>query len=182
MRDANGGYSFELAIRVLRKSRHQPEPARYTSGFKTFSATRQLVSEVPLHPAIVRQSIDRALARAFPDGVDPWEVPRELAITLALAEGLTAEEALARCGIHVEAAPSRRARVAFVLVPYGNAFRYEDVRYRKVRAKTARLLAQGAPNATPIDGGESIHIPPGTLVEPVRQRVRATRVRGEEKP
>ena len=134
--------------------------------------------DAPLHPAIVRQSIDRALERAFPDGVDPWEVPRELAVSLALAEGLSAEEALARCGIHVEAAPSRRARVAFVLVPYGQALRHEGVRYRKVRAKTARLLAQGAPNATPIDGGEGIHIPPGTLVEPVRQRVRATRVGG----
>ncbi|GAB5535036.1 MAG: hypothetical protein Rubg2KO_12850 [Rubricoccaceae bacterium] len=138
------------------------------------------MSEVPLHPAIVRQAIDRALERAFPDGVDPWEVPRELAITLALAEGLSAEDALARCGIHVEPAPSRKAQVAFVLVPYGQAFRYEGVRYRKVRAKTARLLAQGAPNATPIDGGDGIHIPPGTLVEPVRQRVRATRVEKED--
>lgn len=149
---------------------------RYTSWFETIPVFRSLVSDAPLHPAIVRQSIDRALDRAFPDGVDPWEVPHELAVTLALTEGLTAEEALARCGIHVEPAPSRRARLAFVLVPYGNAFRYEGVRYRKVRAKTARLLAQGAPNAVPIDGGESIHIPPATLVEPVRQRVRATRV------
>ncbi|MEO0557818.1 MAG: hypothetical protein AAF170_06505 [Bacteroidota bacterium] len=132
------------------------------------------MSEIPLHPAIVRQAIDRALERAFPDGVDPWEVPRELAISLALTEGLSAEEALARCGIHVEPAPSRKAQVAFVLVPYGNVFRYGEVRYRKVRAKTARLLAQGAPNATPIEGGESVHIPPATLVEPVRQRVRRT--------
>lgn len=129
----------------------------------------------PLHPAIVRHAIDRALARAFPDGVDPWDVPRELAISLALAEGLGAEEALARCGIHVAAAPSAPPRVAFVLVPYGQAFRHEGARYRKVRAKTARLLAQGAPNATPLDGGDPVHIAPDTLVEAVRQRTRATR-------
>ena len=136
------------------------------------------MSDTPLHPAIVRQSIDRALARAFPDGVDPWDVPRELAVSLALAEGLSAEEALARCGIHVAEAPAEAPRVAFVLVPYGNPFRHEGARYRKVRAKTARLLAQGAPNAVPLDGGEPVHIAPDTLVQPVRRHVRSTRVTG----
>jgi hypothetical protein len=66
-----------------------------------------------------------------------------------------------------------RARVPFGRLPYGAPFRLGGVRYRKVSAKTARLLTRGAPNATPIDGGEGLWLAPDRPVEPVpTERVR----------
>lgn len=122
--------------------------------------------------ARVRRAIDRALARAFPDGVDPWEVPRDLAVSLALAEGLSAEAALARCGIHVDAGASAPPEVAFALVPYGGAFAMDGRRYRKVSARTARQRAIGAPNAVPYEGGEAVFVDPSTRVRHIRERRR----------
>ena len=116
-------------------------------------------------PDDVRVAVDRALARAFPGGVDPWESPREVAVQLALREGLSAEEALGRCGVDVP--PPARSPVAFGRIPYGAPFRLNGVRYKKVTAKTARRLATGAPNAEPIDDGEAVWLAPDHAVEHV---------------
>ena len=121
----------------------------------------------------LRVAVDRLLARAFPGGLDGWESPRELAVGLALREGLAPEEALARLGVAVPP-PSRRLRaVAFGRLPYGAPFRLGGARYRKVAAATARLLTRGAPNATPIDGGDGVWLAPDHPVEPIpTERVR----------
>lgn len=116
-------------------------------------------------PDDVRVAVDRALARAFPGGVDAWESPRDVAVQLALREGLSAEEALGRCGVAVP--PPTRSPVAFGRVPYGSPFRLGGVRYRKVTAKAARRLATGAPNAEPLDGGEAVWLAPDHPVEHV---------------
>lgn len=131
-------------------------------------------SDAPLSgpsPDAVARAVDRALARAFPDGVDTWEVPRDLAVSLAVNEGLSAEQALTRLGIPVTPGASV-PDVAFALVPYGNAFRLHGERYRKVSAKAARQLFVGAPNAVPIDGGDPVYVAAGTLVRAVRERRR----------
>lgn len=128
-------------------------------------------SPPPPNPDAVARAVDRALARAFPDGVDEWEVPRDLAVSLAVHEGLTPEQALARCGIAVTPGASV-PDVAFVLVPYGNVFRLDGERYRKVSAKAARQLFVGAPNATPLDGGDPVYVAASTRVRPVRERRR----------
>ena len=125
----------------------------------------------PPSRSAVARAVDRALARAFPDGVDAWDVPRDLAVTLAVTEGISAEQALARLGIAV--APGASVpEIAFVLVPYGNAFRLDGTLYRKIEAKWARDLFAGAPNATPIDGGNAVFVAPATRVRPVRERRR----------
>ena len=117
-------------------------------------------------PDDVRVAVDRALARAFPGGVDAWESPREVAVQLALREGLSAEEALGRCGVDVP--PPTRSPVAFGRVPYGAPFRLRGVRYQKVTAKAARRLAAGAPNAEPLDAdGEAVWLAPDHPVEHV---------------
>ena len=117
-------------------------------------------------PDDVRVAVDRALARAFPGGVDAWESPREVAVQLALREGLSAEEALGRCGVAVP--PPTRSPVAFGRVPYGAPFRLGGVRYQKVTAKAARRLAAGAPNAEPMDDdGEAVWLAPDHPVEHV---------------
>lgn len=102
-------------------------------------------------PDDVRVAVDRALGRLRPE--DAADAPRQLAVALAIAEDLTAEEALARCGVDV---PPRTpgATIAFVRVPPGGLFRWGGVRYRKVVARVARRLAVGAPNAYPVGGGE----------------------------
>ena len=102
-------------------------------------------------PDDVRVAVDRALARLGPEAAA--EAPRALAVSLALAEDLTAEEALARCGVTV---PPREgpAMLAFVLVPPSALFRHAGVVYRKVSARVSRDLVPGAPNAFPIDGGD----------------------------
>lgn len=125
----------------------------------------------PPNPDAVARAVDRALARAFPDGADAWDVPRDLAVSLAVSEGISAEQALARLGIAVTPGASV-PEIAFVLVPYGNAFWLDGVRYRKVQAKWARDLFVGAPNATPIDGGDGLFVAPATRVRPVRERRR----------
>ena len=102
-------------------------------------------------PDDVRVAVDRALAR-LPADVRA-EAPRALAVSLALAEGIGAEEALERCGVSV---PPREGPVwaAFVLVPPGAIFRSDGVRYRKVTARVSRALVPGAPNAFAVDTGE----------------------------
>ena len=50
-------------------------------------------------PDDVRVSVDRALARLAPEAAA--EAPRAMAVALALAEGISAEAALARCGVEV---------------------------------------------------------------------------------
>ena len=121
-------------------------------------------------PDDVRVAVDRALARLPPEAAA--EAPRQLAVTLALAEGLSAEEALSRCGLEV---PARRrgATVAFVRVPPGGLFQHGGVRYRKVVARVARRLASGAPNAYPVGSGEGRNFLPTDrvgLVATVRRR------------
>ena len=117
-------------------------------------------------PDDVRVAVDRALARSFPGGVDGWESPRDVAVQLALREGLTAEEALGRCGVDVP--PPTRSPVAFGRVPYGSPFRLNGARYQKVTAKAARRLAAGAPNAEPLDpDGEAVWLAPDHPVDPV---------------
>lgn len=102
-------------------------------------------------PDDVRVAVDRALAR-LPEA-DRAEAPRVLAVSLALSEDISAEEALARCGVTV---PPREgpSMVAFVLVPPGAIFRSNGVRYRKVTARVSRDLVPGAPNAFAIDTDE----------------------------
>ncbi len=121
-------------------------------------------------PDDVRVAVDRALSRLPLE--DAAEAPRQLAVALALAEGLSAEEALTRCGVEV---PARRrgATVAFVRVPPGGLFRFRGVRYRKVVARVSRRLATGAPNAYPVGGGDGINFLPSDrvgLVSTVRRR------------
>ena len=125
----------------------------------------------PPNPDAVARAVDRALARAFPDGVDAWDVPRDLAVSLAVNEGIPAEQALARLGIAVTPGASV-PEVAFVLVPFGNAFWLDGARYRKVEERWARDLFVGAPNASPIDGGDPVYVPPTARVRPVRERRR----------
>ncbi len=121
-------------------------------------------------PDDVRVAVDLALARLGPDAAA--EAPRQLAIALALAEGLTAEEALARCGVDL---PPRRpgpALVAFVLVPPTSVFRWKGVVYRKVSSRVSRDLVPGAPNAFAVETGEAAYFLPTQRVEriPVGRR------------
>lgn len=109
-----------------------------------------------------RVSVARALARL---GAEADEAPRDLAVALVLAEGLSAEEALARCGVKVP--PARPSPFAFVLVPPEGLFRWGGVRWRKLTAKQARRLALGAPNAVPVEGGEGRCFLPDERVERV---------------
>ncbi|MGB3543422.1 hypothetical protein [Rubrivirga sp.] len=121
-------------------------------------------------PDDVRVAVDRALARLSLE--DAAEAPRQLAVTLALAEDLSAEEALSRCGLEVPTRP-RGATIAFVRIPPGGLFRHHGVRYRKVVARVARRLATGAPNAYPVGGGEGRNFLPTDrvgLVAAVRRR------------
>ena len=119
----------------------------------------------------LRVAVDRALARLGPDA------PRDLsglAVALALAEGISAQEALARCGVDVSrVARGGPARVAFVRVPPGGLFRSGGVAFRKIPARRARRLALGAPNAVPVDGGDARHFLPTERVEIVPTRRRA---------
>ena len=113
-----------------------------------------------------RLAVGRALAR-LGAGAD---APRELAVSLVLTEGLTAEEALARCGVEVP--PPVPAPFAFVLVPPGGLFRWGGARWRKVSARTARRLTPGAPNATRLDGEGARCFRPDDRVErvPIQRR------------
>lgn len=115
----------------------------------------------------VRVAVDRALARALPAGADPWEAPRELAVHVALSEGLSAEDALARCGVRLGSGRPRPARVPFVRLPAGALFWVGPVRYRKV-GRTARTAALDAPNAVAVDDpGRVLWVAPDQRVEPV---------------
>lgn len=116
------------------------------------------MSARPRTPDDVRLAVDRALARVGGEG------PRDLAVHLALSEGISAEEALARCGVDVPDAEAERA-VAFVRLPHGAPFRIAGQRYRKVSARTAKTLAFGAPNAVSLDGGAPRWLGPGDVVE-----------------
>lgn len=106
----------------------------------------------------VRLEVDRALAQIGGEG------PRELAVHLALTEGLSAVEALARCGVDVPA-PKGPREVAFVRLPHGAPFRLNGARYRKVSARAAKALARGAPNALPIGEGAPVWVAPDRVVE-----------------
>lgn len=117
---------------------------------------------VPRTPDDARLAVGRALARL---GADADDAPRALAVTLVLSEGLTAEEALARCGVRVP--PPMPSPFAFVLVPPGGLFRWGGARWRKLPARAARRLALGAPNATPVSGGEGRFFRPDERVERV---------------
>ena len=116
----------------------------------------------PRTPDDARLAVGRALARLGPDAD---EAPHELAVALVLAEGISAEEALARCGVDVP--PAAPSPFAFVLVPPGGLFRWGGARWRKATAKQARRLAVGAPNAVPVDGGEGRCFRPDERVERV---------------
>ena len=116
--------------------------------------------ERPRTPDDVRLEVDRALARAGAE-----DGPRELAIHIALSEGVSAAEALARCGVRVPAPEPAPRRIEFVRLPYGAPFRLNGVRYRKVSARAAKALALGAPNALPVDGGAPLWVDPGRVVE-----------------
>ena len=116
----------------------------------------------PRTPDDARLAVRQALARLGPDA---QEAPRELAVALVLAEGISAEAALARCG--VELPPARPSPFAFVLVPPGGLFRWGGARWRKATAKQARRLAVGAPNAVPVEGGEGRCFLPDERVERV---------------
>ena len=110
----------------------------------------------------LRIAVDRALAR-LGTAID---APRDLAVALALAEGITAEQALERCGVDVSGLPhGRAARVAFVRVPPDGLFRTDGVRYRKLSAKRARRLAPGAPNALAVLDDEPRFFLPTERVE-----------------
>lgn len=123
-------------------------------------------------PDDVRLEVDRALARAGAEG------PRELAIHIALTEGVSAVEALARCGVHVPDAEAVPRRVEFVRLPHGAPFRLRGQRYRKVSAKAAKALTVGAPNALPIDGGAPIWVAPGQVVDRIPTVVTSIRKAG----
>jgi hypothetical protein len=114
-------------------------------------------------PDDIRVAVDRLLARLGPEAIA--EGPRELAIALALQEGLSAEEALARCGVDVP--PPRPAMVPFVLLPPGALFWWQERRFRKVPARASRDLVPGAPNAYPVEGGDGRWIAPDQRVERV---------------
>ena len=120
----------------------------------------------PRTPDDARLAVARALSRL---GARAADAPRELAVALVLAEQLTAEEALARCGIDVP--PATPTPFAFVLVPPGGLFRWGGARWRKASARAARRLSLGAPNAAPLDGGEGRCFRPDERVErvPVRR-------------
>lgn len=148
---------------MARWADREPVASRARSGTLSFSSPVRSPRSTPPTPDDVRVAVDRALARAYPGGVDAWESPREVAVQLALREGLTAEEALGRCGVDVP--PPTRSPVAFGRVPYGSPFRLGGVRYQKVTAKTARRLAAGAPNAEPLDEGEAVWLAPDHPVE-----------------
>ncbi len=125
--------------------------------------TRSLVSPLmpdrTRTPDDVRLEVDRALARAGAEG------PRELAVHVALTEGVTAVEALARCGVHVPDADPAPRRIEFVRLPHGAPFRLGGERYRKVSARAAKSLTVGAPNALSIDGGAPVRVLPDRVVE-----------------
>lgn len=110
----------------------------------------------------VRVAVDRALARLPAEA--SADAPRQLAVTLAVAEDLSAEEALARCGVEVPPRPARAPTVAFVRIPPEGLFQWGGVRYRKVAARVARRLATGAPNAYPVGGGDGRCFLPGEHV------------------
>lgn len=114
-------------------------------------------------PDDVRVSVDRALARLAPEVAA--EAPRAMAVALALAEGISGEAALARCG--VELPPPRPQAVPFVLLPPGALFWWQGVRFRKVPARASRSLVPGAPNAYPVAGGDGRWIAPDQRVERV---------------
>ena len=116
----------------------------------------------PRTPDDARVAVARALARL---GARAADAPRELAVALVLSEQITAEEALARCGVDLP--PARPSPFAFVLVPPGGLFRWGGVRWRKASAKQARRLGLGAPNATPVGGGEGRCFRPDERVERV---------------
>ena len=121
----------------------------------------------PRTPDDARLAVGRALSRL---GTEAADAPRELAVALVLSEGLSAEEALARCGITVPRAVP--APFAFVLVPPGGLFRWGGARWRKASARAARRLSLGAPNATRLDSGEARCFRPDERVErvPVQRR------------
>lgn len=125
----------------------------------------------PRTPDDVRVAVDRLLARLPLEAAA--DAPRQLAVTLALAEDLTAEEALARCGVVLPPPEPSGATIAFVRVPPGGLFRWGGLRYRKVVARVARRLAVGAPNAYPVGGGDGRNFLPTDrvgLVSIVRRR------------
>ena len=121
----------------------------------------------PRTPDDARLAVARALARLGPDADD---APHELAVALVLAEGLTAEEALARCGVDVP--PAEPSPFAFVLVPPDGLFRWGGVRWRKVSARTARRLAVGAFNAFAVEAGDGRYFRPDERIErvPIQRR------------
>ena len=116
-------------------------------------------------PDDVRVAVDRALARLPPDVAA--EAPRPLAVALALADDLSAEEALARCGVTVPAHAGAPPTAAFVLVPPGSIFRWRGAAYRKVTARVSRALVPGAPNAFAVETGEGAYFLPTQRVERV---------------
>lgn len=114
-------------------------------------------------PDDVRVAVDRALARLAPEAAA--EAPRALAVALALQEGLSAEQALARCGVEVP--PPRPAPVAFVLLPPGSLFWWQGVRFRKLTARASRDLVPGAPNAHAVETGDGKWFAPDQRVDRV---------------
>ena len=124
----------------------------------------------PRTPDDVRVAVDRALARLPAEAAA--DAPRQLAVTLALAEGITAEEALARCGVDLPADAPAAPHVAFVRVPPGGLFRWAGRRWRKVPATVARRLMPGGPNAHPVGGGDGRCFLPTEPVGLVHERRR----------
>ncbi|WP_420456066.1 hypothetical protein [Rubrivirga sp.] len=120
-------------------------------------------------PDDVRVAVDRALARLAPEVAA--EAPRALAVALALAEGIDAEAALARCGVEVP--PASASPVPFVLLPPGALFWWQGARFRKVPARASRSLVPGAPNAYPVAGGDGRWIAPDQRVDRVTTGRRA---------
>ncbi len=130
------------------------------------------MSERPRTPDDVRLEVDRALARVGGEG------PREVAVHLALTEGVSAVEALARCGVDVPDGDPGPRQVEFVRLPHGAPFRLGGRRYRKVSAKAAKALTTGAPNALPIDDGVPIWVAPGRMVDRIPTVVTSVRKTG----
>lgn len=114
-------------------------------------------------PDDVRIAVERLLARLPAEAAA--EAPRQLAVALALQEGLSAEEALARCGVEVP--PARPATAPFVLLPPGALFWWQGQRFRKVTTRASRDLVPGAPNAYPVAGGDGRWLAPDQRVERV---------------